>query len=171
MEVREITSSDALNYYELRVQSENEYPEFVGFNAERELQAGPERIEELMSTYPSEGTVVFGAFNQKKLVGVAVISRRLSPKYRHKAFLWGMYVIREFRGSGAAKLLMQAAINWASANSEVIAITLQVTLSNSRGQQFYKRFGFNVFGTEQNSLFAAGQFHGVHYMELCTKNA
>ena len=26
--------------------------------------------------------------------------------------------------------------------------------------------GFSIFGTEQNSLFAVGQFHGVHNMVL-----
>jgi len=168
MEIREITSRDAESYYKLRVLSEEEYPEFVGFNAERELSAGSSGIAELLSQYPSEGTLVFGAFNQGELVGVTALSRRLSPKYQHKAFLWGMYVLPEFRGLGAAQVLMEKAIEWAKEHTEVIAISLQVTLSNIRGQQFYKRFGFSVFGTEQNSLFAAGQFHGVHYMELET---
>jgi hypothetical protein len=68
------------------VKSKNAYSEFVGFNAERELHAGSEKIEELLSNYPLEGTHVFAAFDQQKLIGVAAISRRLSLKYRHKAF-------------------------------------------------------------------------------------
>ncbi|MFL0803280.1 MAG: GNAT family N-acetyltransferase [Agarilytica sp.] len=171
MDIREITGTEAESYFNLRILSDEEFPEFVGFNAERELSVGSSGIAELLNKYPSEGTIVFGAFNERSLVGVTVLSRRLSPKYQHKGFLWGMYVLPEFRGAGIAQLLMQAAIDWARVHPDVIAISLQVTLSNIRGQKFYKRFGFSVFGTEQNSLYAAGQFHGVHYMELETANA
>jgi RimJ/RimL family protein N-acetyltransferase len=171
MLIREITEIDSISYFKLRVQSEQEFPQFVGFNAERELLAGQSGIAALLAGYVLEGTVVWGAFQDDQLIGVVVLSRQLSSKYKHKAFLWGMFVVSEFRGAGVAQALMQAAISWASAHPEVVAITLQVTLSNIRGQQFYKRLGFTIFGTEQRSLFAAGQFHGVHYMELEVKHA
>jgi RimJ/RimL family protein N-acetyltransferase len=61
---------------------------------------------------------------------------------------------------------MNIAITWATEHPETVTITLQVALGNIRALQFYKRVGFNVFGTEQRSLFAVGQFHAVHYMEL-----
>ena len=166
MLIRQITSADAAAYFQLRVQSEQEYPQFVGFNAERELAAGPEGIGTLLESYPAEGTIIFGAFHDSSLLGVAVLSRRLSPKYRHKAFLWGMFVVPAARGGGTARVLMEAAIAWAREQKEIMAISLQVTLSNTRGQQFYRHHGFAVFGTEQRALFAAGQYHGIHYMEL-----
>ncbi len=171
MLIREVASTDASSYFALRLQSEQEFPQFVGFNAERELAAGKSGIAALLSAYPSEGTVAWGAFEGSRLVGVLVLSRRLSRKYGHKAFLWGMYVVPECRGSGVAQALMRTAIAWAKEHPEIVAISLQVTLSNVRGQQFYKSFGFTIFGTEQRSLFAAGQFHGVYYMELEVKAA
>jgi RimJ/RimL family protein N-acetyltransferase len=164
--IREVAPADSSTYFSLRVQSEQEYPQFVGFNAERELAAEQSGIVALLSSYPSEGTIVWGAFEGIRVVGVLALSRRLSRKYAHKALLWGMYVIPEFRGGGAAHALMNASITWATEHSEIVAITLQVALSNIRALQFYKRLGFTVFGTEQRSLFAAGQFHAVHYMEL-----
>ncbi|HEX7027900.1 MAG TPA: GNAT family N-acetyltransferase [Gammaproteobacteria bacterium] len=170
MVIREISATDANSYYRLRIQSEQEFPEFVGFNAERELVAGELGIEELLGTYESEGTIVWGAFEDVRLAGVTALSRRLSPKYRHKAFLWGMYVIPEFREHGIARSLMQTAITWAKKQPEIVAISLQVTLSNIRGQAFYKRFGFTVFGTEKQSLLVDSKFHDVHYMELEIKD-
>lgn len=171
MYTQEIKTKDSEAYYKLRILSEQEYPQFVGFNAERELVAGSEGIKEILLNYPSEGTYVLGVFDEASLVGVLVASRRLSKKYRHKAFLWGMYVLPDYRGEGAAKLLMDTIIEWAKDHPEIMALTLQVTLSNTRGQAFYKKYGFSVFGTEQNSLFAADEYHGVHYMELCTNHA
>jgi len=172
MLIRELTKADAGNYLGLRLQSEEEFPEFVGFNAERELGAGQSGLAALLAAYASEGTVVWGAFEDNHLLGVVVLSRRLSPKYRHKAFLWGMYVVPEFRGTGLAQTLMQHTLAWANAHPELVAVSLQVTVSNTRGQKFYQRFGFSIFGTEQRSLLAAGQFHAVHYMglELKTTN-
>jgi ribosomal protein S18 acetylase RimI-like enzyme len=168
--VREVSTADANSYYQLRIQSEREFPEFVGFNAERELLAGESGIGSLLANYAPEGTIVWGAFEGAQLAGVSALSRRLSPKYRHKAFLWGMYVLPEFRGSGIARLLMQTAVDWAKARPEIVAISLQVTLSNIRGQAFYKRFGFTVFGTEKRSLQVNGRFHDAHYMELAIQN-
>lgn len=89
-----------------------EYPEFAGFNAERELAAGRSGISDLLARYSSDGTVILGAFEDRKLVGVVALSRRVSPKYRHKVFLWGMYVLPEFRGGDVAHSLMKAAIEW-----------------------------------------------------------
>jgi len=169
MVIRNVVASDAANYFKLRVQSEEELPQFVGLSVERELAAGQEGISSLLSGYSTEGTIALGAFEGGQLLGALALSRKNSAKYRHKAFLWGMYIFPEYRGAGVAQALMQAAIAWAQEQPEIIAITLQVTLSNIRGQQFYKRFGFTIFGTEQRSLFAAGQFHGVHYMELEVK--
>ncbi len=166
MIIREIVVTDAVNYFKLRVQSEEELPQFVGLSVERELTAGQESIAMLLSGYLAEGTIIWGAFEEEQLLGVLALSRKLSAKYWHKAFLWGMYIVPQYRGADVAQALMRTAITWAKEQPEIIAITLQVTLSNIRGQQFYKRFGFTIFGTEQRSLFAAGQFHGVHYMEL-----
>ncbi len=169
MFVREITAQDAGSYLALRVQSEREFPQYVGFNAERELAAGTGGIAGLIASYTQEGTVVTGVFDGARLIDVLVLSRRLSPKYRHKAFLWGMYVIPESRGTGAALALIEAAIAWATRQAEIIALSLQVTVSNVRGQRFYQQFGFQVFGTERRALFAAEQFHDVHLMELAVR--
>lgn len=166
VKIRLLKPKDSAGYYQLRVRSEQEFPQFVGFSAERELAVGPDGMAALLDVYQTEGTLVWGAFIEGKLIGVLSLSRRLSAKYRHKAFLWGMYVMSEFRGEGVAQSLMAAALVWAKAEPELSAIWLQVTHSNTRGQQFYKRHGFTIFGTEQRALFAAGEFHDVHYMEL-----
>lgn len=171
MLIREVTPADANSYFALRVQSELEFPQFVGFNAERELVAGQSGIAALLEGYAAEGTLVWGAFEGSQLVAVLAISRRLSPKYKHKAFLWGMYVIPEYRATGIAHKLIQVPISWATEHPDVVAISLQVTFTNVRGQQFYKRLGFTTFGSEQRSLFVAGQFHGAHFMELEVKRA
>lgn len=164
--IRALDGADADAYFRLRTRSEQEFPQFVGFNAERELNAGANGLAALLDGYAAEGTTVLGAFDRSALLGVVVLSRRLSPKYRHKMFLWGMYVFESWRGAGIAQALMQAALGHCRSLPEVIAVMLQVTVSNQRGRRFYERFGFGVFGTERRSLMAAGSLHDAHYMEL-----
>jgi len=166
MAIRELRGADADDYFSLRTRSEQEFPQFVGFNAERELNTGAAGMAALLDAYAAEGTTVLGAFEHEALLGVVVLSRRLSPKYRHKMFLWGMYVFEPYRGSGIAQTLMKAAIGHCRSLQDVIAVTLQVTVSNQRGRRFYEGFGFDVFGTERRSLLAAGTLHDAHYMEL-----
>ena len=164
--VRELELSDAEQYLALRMESEQEVPESVGFNAERELQAGADGIRPLLSTYALEGTRIWGAFEMDRLLGTVALSRRLSPKYRHKAFLWGMYVKPASRGSGVSSALMAAVVSWAMRQPGLVAISLQVTTTNARARRFYERSGFVMFGTERRSLFVEPAFHDVHYMEL-----
>lgn len=73
MLIREVTAADSSSYFELRVQSEQEFPQFVGFNVERELAAGQSGIDDLLAGYASEGTVVWGAFEQSQLIGVLAL--------------------------------------------------------------------------------------------------
>ena len=88
IKVIELTPSHSLEYLALRQESEVEYPQYVGPSAERELLASENNIASVLGSYLEEGTIVFGAFNNKELIGVLAISRRLSPKFKHRAFIW-----------------------------------------------------------------------------------
>jgi hypothetical protein len=68
--IREVAPTDSSTYFSLRVQSEQEYPQFVGFNVERELAAEQSGIVAMLSSYPSEGTIVWGALEGIRVVGM-----------------------------------------------------------------------------------------------------
>jgi mannose-6-phosphate isomerase-like protein (cupin superfamily) len=163
--LRELVATDAGAYFRLRAESEREFPEFVGFNGERELRVGADGVAQLLAAYPSEGTVVWGAFDRAQLLGVVAVSRRLTPKYWHKAFLWGLYVSGARRHAGVASALVDAVCSWARRQPELMAISLQVTTGNLRAREFYEHRGFSRRSTERHALFAANAFHDVDSME------
>jgi GNAT superfamily N-acetyltransferase len=165
IKVIELTPSHSLGYLALRQESEVEYPQYVGLSAERELLAGENNIASVLGSYLEEGTVVFGAFNNEELIGVLAISRRLSPKFKHRAFIWGMYIYKDYRKSKIGALLLEHVKNWASDNKEVNTLWLQVTESNKPAISFYKKHGFITYGTEPMALFTQGEYHDVHYMQ------
>ena len=164
--IEELTVEDSQQYLALRRESEIEYPQYVGPSAERELMAGEENIDSILSSYSKEGTIIFGAFNDRKLLAVLAVSRKLSPKFLHRAFIWGMYVHKEHRGSNVGALLLKCVQDWASSHDEVKLLWLQVTESNKPAISFYSKYGFETYGTEAMALFTQGEYHDVHYMQV-----
>lgn len=164
--VVELNSENAQEYLELRKVSEIELPQYVGPSAERELMSGNEGIAKIISSYALEGTILFGAFSEEKLVGVIAVSRRLSPKFKHRAFIWGMYISNKFRQLKVGALLLSHVKNWAGNHPEVNVLWLQVTESNTPAISFYKKHGFEIYGTEPQSLFTQGEYHNTHYMQI-----
>jgi ribosomal protein S18 acetylase RimI-like enzyme len=165
IKVVELKSENAQEYLELRKMSEIELPQYVGPSAERELMSGNEGIAKIVASYESEGTILFGAFSEEKLVGAIAISRRLSPKFKHRAFIWGMYISNEYRQLKVGALLLAHVQSWAKNHQEVNVLWLQVTESNTPAVSFYKKHGFEIYGTEPQALFTQGEYHNVHYMQ------
>ncbi len=163
--VVELKSENAQEYLELRKVSEIELPQYVGPSVERELMSSNEGIAKIVASYESEGTILFGAFSEEKLVGVIAISRRLSQKFKHRAFIWGMYISNEFRQLKVGALLLAHVQSWAKNHQEVNVLWLQVTESNKPAVSFYKKHGFEIYGTEPQALFTQGEYHNVHYMQ------
>ena len=58
-----------------------------------------------------------------------------------------VWVHEQARGSGAAEVLLQAAVDWAGA--EGIDLLLHVTEGNDRALRFYERMGFELTGREE----------------------
>lgn len=166
MLVRQIQSSDAEDYLSLRKASELEFPQYVGASVEHELSVGESGIRDLLASYHSNGIYVFGVFDGEKLAGVSCLTRKDSNKYRHKAFLWGMYIYPEYRNSGVSSMLMEHAIDWCRSQGGIMAIQLFVTTTNAAGIKLYKRYHFASYGTERNHMFSAGSFHDAELMEL-----
>ncbi|NRB36870.1 MAG: GNAT family N-acetyltransferase [Pseudomonadales bacterium] len=164
--VVQLTPKDHREYLTLRKESEIEFPQYVGPSAERELLAGEDNIASILESYPEEGTIVFGAFNNEGLVGVLALSRRLSPKFKHRAFIWGMYIDKSYRQSNVGALLLDYVKVWAADNKEVNVLWLQVTETNQPAISFYKKHGFITYGTEPMALFTQDEYHDVHYMQI-----
>jgi len=166
IKVAKLTSLDALEYLALRKESEIEYPQYVGPSAERELIAGTDNISSTMDSYSEEGTIIFGAFHNQELVGVLALSRRLSPKFKHRAFIWGMYIYKSYRKSNVGSLLINYVKDWSAKNDEINVLWLQVTETNKPAVSFYKKHGFITYGTEPMALFTQDKYHDVHYMQV-----
>lgn len=92
--------------------------------------------------------VVFGAFIEKDLAGVAGLSFDTREKARHKSTLFGMYVSGRFRQLGLGQQLVAELLAYARTHPETKIVQLTVTAGNAPAQNLYASNGFEPFGTE-----------------------
>ena len=102
--------------------------------------------------------LVVGALRDGALVGAAGVEFESREKARHKATLFGMFVLPPFRGGGLGRALVEAALAAARARAGVRIIQLTVTEGNNAARHLYERFGFVAFGVEPYAVAVRGRY-------------
>jgi RimJ/RimL family protein N-acetyltransferase len=159
IEIRRLTSADAVVYRDIRLAGLEQSPEAFGSTFAREsVQSLAWFRDRLRSSH------VFGAFRLKELLGIAGFAVRQGEKERHKGLLWGMYVRRDARNEGVGRRLVEAVIDHARAHIEVIQ--LSVVRSNEQARRLYACLGFVEYGLERDSLKQNGRYYDEILMAL-----
>jgi ribosomal protein S18 acetylase RimI-like enzyme len=108
----------------------------------------------------------FGAFDGASLVGTVAVEYSAKPKTQHTALVIGMYVRPAFRGAGAARALLQAALAAAIARPALLGLRLTVTEGNTAAIGLYESLGFTAWGTEPLAILTPTGFKGKVHMSL-----
>jgi RimJ/RimL family protein N-acetyltransferase len=91
------------------------------------------------------------------------VARGGTPKTRHAATIWGVYVVREWRGMHIAEELITSCLDWARSR-KIVTAKLGVAARNSSAVRCYERCGFKIYGTESRALFYDGNYYDFHLM-------
>ena len=158
--IRPAAEDDAQAFRTLRLQALHDHPQAFGsdyaVNAARPATFWIDRLRSL----GSEGSLSF-ATHADRLVGMAGIQRGDSPKTRHSAFIWGVYVQPDWRGLQIADALIDACLAWGRSQAIKIA-KLAVITTNAGAIRCYQRCGFKAYGIEPQALY----YDGTLYDEL-----
>ena len=138
-------------------------------NDEGSLVITPE--ENLKAPFPTKDrtdSFTLGAYVENILAGVVSFVREGEDreKLRHKGFLSTMYVSKKFRGQGIAGELLEELIRRAKAIPGIEQINLIVISDNLRAKHLYEKFGFERYGTEQNSIKWGNKYFAEDLMVL-----
>ena len=145
VEIRRLGVGDVADYRTIRHAALEEAPEAFGAVYEDEVARSVEDDAERLAI-----CVVFGAYAEGKIVGMAGFKREAGRKNCHKAFVWGLYVRPEARRRGAAALLIETLIACAAAEFEQLILT--VVKGNDGAIALYEKFGFETYGVEPKAL-------------------
>jgi len=116
---------------------------------------------------PLEQNFMVGAFNENNnMLGVVGLRREKRKKLRHKANLWGMYVVPELRKTGIGKLLLAELLNKARSLEELEQINLGVVSSNISAKRLYEALGFKRYALEINALKIGKEYFDDDFMVL-----
>jgi len=169
MRIESLNEEHAHLFRNIRLQAFREAPEVFGSSYEEELKLSEDKIAQkyaaLFTSY--EDNFILGAFDEADcLIGVAGFYREPRAKNRHKAVIWGMYVVPESRNQGIAKLLLQVILERARRLQDIRQINLAVTSGNTFAKRLYLSMGFQVYGVEEDALQVNGQFLDEDLMVL-----
>ena len=160
VKIRSAQEVSAQAFRDLRLEAVRNHPE--AFGADFDTENGPPATfwEERLHAPGSEGTIYFATQNDR-FIGMCGILRRNSPKIKHSAIIWGVYVQAEWRGLKIAERLIASCIEWARAQGIKI-VKLAVVNTNAAAIRCYASCGFKVYGVEPQALF----YDAVMYDEL-----
>ena len=127
-----------------------------------------ENEEAPFPTKDRNDSFTLGAYIGDSLAGVVSFSRdgENRAKLRHKGIISTMFVSAEFRGHGIAGKLLEELIRRVKSITDIEQINLIVISSNSGAKHLYKKFGFEKYGTEVNSIKSKEKYFSEDQMVL-----
>lgn len=169
--VREAKPVDAIQFRELRLGALQDNP--IAFTADYQKNSKhPLKYWEDMLTVQADEATIFLAGHKSSLLGMTGIARGSSPKTRHSAMIWGVYVKPEWRGLHIAEELITRCFAW-SRSRKIVLLKLGVAVVNQSAIRCYERCGFKAYGTEPRAVFYEGNYYDelLMYRPLEEKDA
>lgn len=114
----------------------------------------------------SDGQIARGSGERAALVASASVVRSTSPKFSHRARVWGVFVEPAYRDRALGKALMDAVVTHARSWPGVAFLDLGVSANSPEAQRLNESFGFAVWGREPEATEHDGRRYDEIYMTL-----
>lgn len=163
--IRPLGPDDAEAYREQRIRALREHPDAFGRTPE-EVPSVETLAEQFRLDAGSEEYLMLGAFEDAALLGVAGCQRERAVKQRHIAFVWGIYVVPERRGTGLGRRLVTELVARARTWKRLEYLWLDVTTVNTTARALYASLGFCGVAIKPRVLKVDGRYYDEELMIL-----
>jgi RimJ/RimL family protein N-acetyltransferase len=161
--IRPLAAPDAAAYKAMRLQAIADSPAAVWPTLEEE---GARTLDEVRARIAMTAyQVVFGAFSDGELVGLAGLRREPLAQVAHKAIVWGVFVAPDYRRAGLARQLIERLAGHARDN-RILQLHLAVNTDNQRARRLYQSIGFVSYGIEPCAMRVGDRFYDEEHMVL-----
>jgi RimJ/RimL family protein N-acetyltransferase len=170
LDIRQLGPDDAASLIVLRREALENDPLAFAASIEDDRGLSPAFVRTALDDVHER--TVFGQFEGPRLTGMVGIVRVAGVKNRHKALVWGMYVVPSARQHGVGRALLEAALAYARAWPGVTQVHLGVSETAVAAKRLYEAAGFRCWGREPRALQWEGrfvdEFHLVLDLIACT---
>ena len=159
--IREAHLADAKQFRELRLFALQDSP--TAFSADYQI------VFDLPMSYwndrlkPDVNGTMFFAENDSKLAGMVGIRRGESPKTKHGAGIWGVFIHPKWRGLRIAEKMLETCCEWAKMH-DIQIVRLAVVSTNKSAIRLYERCKFSIYGTESRALLHENRYYDEFLM-------
>jgi ribosomal protein S18 acetylase RimI-like enzyme len=157
--IRRLRSEDAAAFKAIRLEALKANPELLRSTFELE-----DKLDVAWFAGRLEDAHVMGAFRDGELVGTAGFAIQQGQPNAHKGRLFGMYVRSSSRNLGVGRLLLNAVLDVARENVELIQ--LSVVRENRPARRLYESVGFLEFGMETKASKYGDKYYDEALMAL-----
>jgi RimJ/RimL family protein N-acetyltransferase len=128
-----------------------------------------QEVDWINSYLKNENSILLVAEYKTQLIGNIDVTGSQRERMKHTGMI-GMGMLEEWRNSGLGTHLMENAVAWATQNSILELLWLQVYTANHSALHLYKKIGFVDNGTIQNYFKNETDYFDVMTMSLEVKN-
>lgn len=131
---------------------------FIRYQGEQEtLESETKYLKSRLEDIQNKKAVHLLAFSGNKLIASTEI--HLQDKTEKHVGVFGISVIKDYRGEGLGKILMELVLKETKENIPGIKIvSLKVYSTNEIGRYLYKKLGFVEYGTLPNGIVRGDKF-------------
>ncbi len=162
-QIRTLHEADAAAYQSIRRRALIEHPDAYGATVGEFNRRTLEEIAASLAPQPGI-SCMFGAFVEDELAGLASFYRSSNEKLRHRAGLYQMYTVPDYRRLGLGRQLVDAVIEYAQGVEGLEELILAVTIGNTAAERLYLQTGFRPKYVETGYMKIGSTYYDILWM-------
>lgn len=162
MEIYKLTPGDWEKFKEIRLDALKNGSEAFGSSFEEKVGKSD---EEWRKTLEKPTNYIYAAAEGENICGMVAAYQEEGEKVSHIAYIWGVYVKKEYRGKGISQQVMQSLLNELKTTGKIEKINLNVSTKQLPAIKLYESLGFQIAGTLHKEMKINGKFIDEYIME------
>jgi len=163
--IRKLQPHESALYREVRLSCLKNVPEYFGSTYEEEI-LNPKFMFETFIENDSPDHIMFGAFDDERLIGITGFNRMARQRAMHRGEVVQVYVDSNYRGQNIGEKLIRRVLEYAFTLDGIEQVQLSVIAGNQTAIKLYEKVGFKTFGVQLQYFKVGDAYMDQQFMQL-----